>query len=83
LENNQVEEEKMTQANKPFENYEKLLKAIEVAEILNISRALSYRLLQQGEIPVVKIGSAVRVRPIDLERFIQKCRSDDYQNTSK
>jgi excisionase family DNA binding protein len=72
----------MTQVNKPFENYEKLLKAVDVAKILNISRALSYRLLQQGEIPVVKIRSAVRVRPADLERFIHKCRSDDYQNTS-
>lgn len=62
---------------------EKLLKAVDVAEILNISKALSYRLLQQGDIPAVRINSAVRVRPMDLERFIQKCRSDEYLGTSK
>jgi excisionase family DNA binding protein len=62
----------MTQANKPFENYEKLLKAIEVAEILNISRAMAYELMRQGKIPTVHIGCARRVRPVDLQEFISR-----------
>jgi excisionase family DNA binding protein len=33
-----------------------LLKAVEVAEILSISRAYAYRLMQQGEIRTVAIG---------------------------
>ena len=57
---------------------DKLLKASDVAQILSISRALSYRLLQQGEIPVVRINRSVRVRPADLERFIQKRLSGDF-----
>jgi len=73
----------MSQEPMVSDHPEKLLKAVDVAEILNISRALSYRLLQQGDIPTVRINSAVRVRPMDLERFIQKCRSDEYLGTSK
>ena len=72
----------MTQANRPFENYEKLLKAIEVAEILNISRALSYQLLQNGDIPTVRINRAVRVRPIDLEGYIRKRLNRSADNNS-
>jgi excisionase family DNA binding protein len=59
-----------------FSTNERLLKATDIARILNISRALSYRLLQKGEIPVVRINHAVRVRPTDLEQFIQRCRKD-------
>ncbi|MEX1248669.1 MAG: helix-turn-helix domain-containing protein [Anaerolineales bacterium] len=55
-----VETEKATQ----------LLRAREVAKILNISLALSYRLMQMGEIPCVRIGTAVRVRPEDLDAYI-------------
>ena len=54
---------------------EKLLKANDVARILNVSRALAYRLIQQGEIPVIRIRHAVRVKPSDLEVFINNCRS--------
>ena len=50
---------------------ERLLKAVEVAEILSISRAYAYRLMQQGQIRAVMIGSARRVRPADLRVFIE------------
>ncbi|MQC26898.1 MAG: DNA-binding protein [Chloroflexi bacterium] len=49
----------------------RLLRASDVAKILNISLALAYRLLQLGEIPCVRIGTAVRVRPEDLESYIE------------
>ena len=49
---------------------EKLLKAVDVAEILNISRAMAYKLMQTKEIPTVCVGSARRVRPIDLHEYI-------------
>lgn len=48
-----------------------LLRAKDVASTLNISLALAYRLMQLGDIPVVKIGTAVRVRPEDLADYIQ------------
>jgi len=43
-----------------------LLRAKEVAEILQISRAMAYTLMQRGEIPTVRIGKARRVRPEDF-----------------
>ena len=51
---------------------ERLLKAVEIAEILNISRAMAYRLMQTRMIPTVRIGSARRVRPVDLQNYIQE-----------
>jgi excisionase family DNA binding protein len=49
-----------------------LLKSDEVAEILKISRAMAYKLMQRGEIPTIKIGSAVRVRVEDLEKYVEQ-----------
>lgn len=49
-----------------------LLKAIEVAKILNISRALAYQLMQQRKIRTVHINGARRVRPVDLQNYIEK-----------
>ncbi len=54
---------------------ERLLKADDVSRILNISRALAYRLLRQGEIPTVRISHAVRVKPADLEEYIKRSRN--------
>lgn len=51
---------------------EKLLKAVDVAHILNVSRAYAYQLMQRGEIPTVKIGTACRVRLADLKTYISE-----------
>jgi len=51
---------------------ERLLKSDEVAEILHISRSMAYLLMQRGDLPAVRIGSSVRVRPEDLEDYIKK-----------
>ena len=49
-----------------------LLKVPDVADILNCSKAYIYKLVKQGEIPSVQIGTAVRIRPQDLDRFIRE-----------
>ena len=49
---------------------EKLYRSLDIAIILNISRALAYRLLAEGAIPSIRFGRTVRVRPEDLEKFI-------------
>jgi excisionase family DNA binding protein len=48
----------------------RLLRGKEVAQILNVSKAFAYRLMAEGEIPTVRLGRSVRVRPEDLEQFI-------------
>ena len=59
-------------SDKPTQS--RLLKANEVAEILNISRSLAYKLMQTNEIPTVCIRNARRVRDIDLQNYISANR---------
>ena len=49
-----------------------LLKAEEVAKYLNVSRSFVYRLIQKGIIPSVYLGKSRRVRPEDLDNFIEQ-----------
>ena len=49
-----------------------LLRPSDVAAHLNISKSYAYRLMQTGEVPVVRIGKACRVRPQDLEAYIKR-----------
>ncbi len=58
-----------------IERGEQLLKARQIALMLNISVAKVYRLIQRGEIPVVRIGHAVRVIPGDLREFARRSHS--------
>jgi excisionase family DNA binding protein len=51
---------------------ERLLKPADVAEILQVSKAYAYVLMNRGEIPLVRIGKIVRVRLEDLERYIKE-----------
>lgn len=48
-----------------------LLNATEVADILNISLPMAYKLIQIGEIRAVQIGKGRRVRPQDLRQYIE------------
>jgi len=50
----------------------RLLTALEVAYRLHISRCSAYNLMQRGAIPTVHLGKSRRVRPRDLESFIQE-----------
>jgi excisionase family DNA binding protein len=54
---------------------DRLLTGTEVAHLLNVSKALAYRLMAQGTIPAVHLGRAVRVRPQDLDEFIKRSSS--------
>lgn len=47
-----------------------LLRIDEVAERLAISRATTYRLIRGGSIPIVHIGTAVRVPADALHRWL-------------
>jgi excisionase family DNA binding protein len=51
-----------------------LLSVREVAARLGVSTAIVYRLYELGELAHVRISSAYRVRPSDLERFISERR---------
>jgi excisionase family DNA binding protein len=61
----------MNSSIKVSELPERLLTAVEVATILNISRAFAYQLMQRGKIRTVCIEGSRRVRPEDLRSFIK------------
>jgi excisionase family DNA binding protein len=48
------------------------LKAIEIAEMLNVSRAHVYNLIASGDLPSVMVGKLKRVRREDLEIFVER-----------
>jgi excisionase family DNA binding protein len=52
-----------------------LLKADEVAKILNISLGMVYKLMRNNQIPTVRIGNLKRVHPKDLKTYINENRS--------
>jgi excisionase family DNA binding protein len=56
-----------------------LLTADDVARILNVSRSFAYKMMQDGTMPVVKLGRARRVRPEHLEAFIEENVSNGVQ----
>lgn len=49
-----------------------LLKVPEVAEATGLGSSHIWRLIQRGELPVVRIGKSVRIRASDLDRFIEE-----------
>ena len=55
-----------------------LLKGKDVARILNISIALAYRLIENGDIKSIRFGRTVRVKPSSVESFLSNHQVGDY-----
>jgi len=49
-----------------------LLKMKEVADRLGVSVSFAYILTKRGDLPTVRLGTAVRVRAEDLERYVKE-----------
>ena len=43
----------------------------QLAELLGVSRAKAYRLMQRGEVPVIRLGKSVRVPREALLEFLR------------
>lgn len=52
-------------------NTAKLLRLTEVADRLDVSLITVRRLIKDGQIQTVRVGRILRVRPQDLEAYIQ------------
>ena len=48
-----------------------LLTVPQVAEILNLSDLKVYRMINNREIPFIKIGRSVRIHPKSLEKYMK------------
>jgi excisionase family DNA binding protein len=51
---------------------DRLLKVAEVAEHLGVSNATVYGRCERGELPHVWIVNAIRIRPADLQAFLEQ-----------
>ena len=64
----------MTTRSKPIEAVDtverRLLRIEDVADRLAVSRSMAWKLIAYGQLPSVRIGRAVRVRPADLEAYV-------------
>jgi len=49
----------------------RLLNAQDIAVALNIGLSTVYLLLERGELSSIRIGRSIRIRPEDLEVFIE------------
>lgn len=47
-----------------------LLRIEDVAGRLSVSRSMAWKLVAQGELRSLRIGRAVRIRPSDLEAYL-------------
>ena len=49
-----------------------LLRVPEAADWLRLGRSTVYELINRGELPVVRVGTAVRIRVADLEAWAER-----------
>jgi excisionase family DNA binding protein len=49
----------------------RLLRIEDVADRLAVSRSMAWKLVAQGDIRSIRIGRAVRIRPADLDAFVE------------
>ncbi len=48
----------------------------EAAQLLGLGRSTVYELVQRGELPVVRVGRAVRIAAEDLQAWVAAHRED-------
>ena len=54
---------------------EPLMKAADVARLLNMSTSWVFKAAERGTLPCVRIGAALRFKPQDIQRFISSLNS--------
>ena len=59
-----------------------LLRPIEAAEMLGLSRAQVYSLCSRGDLPSVRMGASVRLPEEDVLRYIERLKSESTERRS-
>jgi excisionase family DNA binding protein len=54
-----------------IEKPSRLLKVSDVARMTQVSPSQVYTMIQEGSLPAIRFGTALRVRPEDLQKFIE------------
>ncbi len=53
-----------------------MLKAAHVAQVLGVSARTVYTLIENGELPAVRVGQSVRIHPDALFHYVNRWRDD-------
>lgn len=56
----------------------RLLKVADVVRITQLSSSQVYSLIQEGVLTAIRFGYALRIRPADLDEFIQENKTDNF-----
>lgn len=62
------------------------LKPDELRQLLSISKATMYRLIEKRALPFYKIGGSLRFRDDEVMEYVEKCRvkpTNEYEHTQK
>ena len=57
-------------------NSKESLNAMEVAELLNITKNTVYELVKRGELPGYKVGKKLRIDKADVNQYIESQKTD-------
>ena len=50
------------------------LSTARAGRLLGMSAVAVYRLIDQGQLPAYRMGRVIRLRPCDVDAFIESCR---------
>jgi excisionase family DNA binding protein len=50
----------------------RLLRIQQVSETLSVSSSMAFKLVATGQLRSIRIGRAIRIRPADLEAYIEQ-----------
>jgi excisionase family DNA binding protein len=75
MERAKQQEDKVMQREQEIQQPQLLLTIKQVQRALGISRSMVYHLVQRGELRVIHIGTAIRVRQSEIRRFLQACEA--------
>jgi excisionase family DNA binding protein len=66
----------MSRTERSTEGIRRLIGTKEVAEYLGISTRHLWTITNSGQIPSIRMGKSVRYDPVDIDAYIERCRSD-------
>lgn len=63
-----------------FTDYPDIVTVKQLREMLGVSRALAYKLISNGEIHAVKIGTALKIPKVSVINYVTEVRKEARQD---
>ena len=66
-----------------FKAFRDMLTVSDLQEALNVSRSTAYDLVNSGDLPVYRFGTAIRIRKKDLVDFLDRTRYNSLDSNER